>query len=160
MIYNKVTYEGRVLIDLTGDSVIEEDILEGDTAHDRHGDAIVGTMPDNSGFRGEIETKNQEIQIPKGYHDGAESVSIKENAVEYLHPENVKKGIEILGVVGTEKTISQMNFTEKTVVSSVNSDQVITPISGVEDGFSKITVRKIPYKEEPNSSGGITVIIG
>ena len=44
MATNKVIYAGRTLIDLTGDTVDPEHLAEGYTAHDKSGDAIVGTM--------------------------------------------------------------------------------------------------------------------
>lgn len=41
---NKIEYDGRVLLDLTEDTVAEEQLLEGATAHDRSGQRIVGAM--------------------------------------------------------------------------------------------------------------------
>ena len=40
---NKVVYDGRTLIDLTGDTVTAADILTGKTAHDRSGAQVTGT---------------------------------------------------------------------------------------------------------------------
>ena len=39
---NKIEYDGRVLLDLTEDTVTEDQLLEGATAHDRSGQRIVG----------------------------------------------------------------------------------------------------------------------
>jgi hypothetical protein len=44
MANNKVEYFGKVLIDLTNDSVTPETLAEGITAHDKSGAVIVGTM--------------------------------------------------------------------------------------------------------------------
>lgn len=41
---NKIEYDGRVLLDLTDDTVEEEQLLEGATAHDRSGQRIVGAL--------------------------------------------------------------------------------------------------------------------
>ena len=41
---NKIEYDGRVLLDLTEDTVAEEQLLEGATAHDRSGQRIVGAL--------------------------------------------------------------------------------------------------------------------
>lgn len=46
---NKVEYFGRVLIDLTGDSVSSDKLLVGETAHDKSGAEIVGTIPKQEG---------------------------------------------------------------------------------------------------------------
>ena len=41
---NKIEYDGRVLLDLTEDTVAEDQLLEGATAHDRSGQRIVGAL--------------------------------------------------------------------------------------------------------------------
>ncbi len=43
MATSKVVYSGRTLIDLTGDTVTEETLLRGYTAHKANGTKIVGT---------------------------------------------------------------------------------------------------------------------
>lgn len=44
MSINKVEYAGKVLLDLTEDTVTEEQLLEGAVAHDRSGQRIVGAL--------------------------------------------------------------------------------------------------------------------
>ena len=44
MAVNKVEYAGKVLLDLTGDTVSESTLKKGVTAHDKSGKLIVGTM--------------------------------------------------------------------------------------------------------------------
>ena len=44
MSINKVEYAGKVLLDLTEDTVAEDQLLEGATAHDRSGQRIVGAL--------------------------------------------------------------------------------------------------------------------
>lgn len=46
---NKVVYGNQTLVDLTEDSVSSENLLEGETAHDRSGARIVGTLSDFTG---------------------------------------------------------------------------------------------------------------
>lgn len=41
---SKVVFAGRVLIDLTTDTVTAENLLEGMTAHSKSGEKITGTM--------------------------------------------------------------------------------------------------------------------
>lgn len=54
MATSKVVYSGRTLIDLTGDTVTEETLLRGYTAHKANGTKIVGTAfanyPDRYSF--------------------------------------------------------------------------------------------------------------
>lgn len=44
MEYNKFVYNGKVLIDLTGDTVTEGRMLNGTIAHDKTGKVITGTF--------------------------------------------------------------------------------------------------------------------
>ena len=46
---NKVEYFGKVLIDLTEDSITPNKLLLGETAHDKTGSEIVGTIPSQNG---------------------------------------------------------------------------------------------------------------
>ena len=50
MAVNKVEYAGKVLLDLTEDTVTEGQLLEGAVAHDSSGQRIVGTMKQSSGI--------------------------------------------------------------------------------------------------------------
>lgn len=60
--YNKVTFGGKTLIDLTGDTVTADKILSGYTAHDKSGKKITGTfmsdLPLGFGIEGTIEDDN------------------------------------------------------------------------------------------------------
>lgn len=60
--YNKVSFAGKTLIDLTGDTVTADKILSGYTAHDKSGKKITGTfmsdLPLELGIDGTIEDDN------------------------------------------------------------------------------------------------------
>lgn len=60
--YNKVTFGGKTLIDLTKDTVTADKILSGYTAHDKSGKKITGTfmsdLPLGFGIDGTIEDDN------------------------------------------------------------------------------------------------------
>ena len=43
MAYNKIIYGGKILIDLTGDTITPDKLAEGVTAHDKSGAQITGT---------------------------------------------------------------------------------------------------------------------
>ena len=52
MAVNRVdTADGKTLIDLTGDTVTPENLLDGITAHDASGNPITGTMAKAEGYR-------------------------------------------------------------------------------------------------------------
>lgn len=42
--YNKVVYSGKVLVDLTSDTVVPSALKKGYTAHDKSGAVITGTL--------------------------------------------------------------------------------------------------------------------
>lgn len=60
--YNKVSFAGKTLIDLTEDTVTADKILSGYTAHDKSGKKITGTfmsdLPLGFGIEGTIEDDN------------------------------------------------------------------------------------------------------
>ena len=64
MATSKVVFSGRTLIDLTGDSVTEETLLRGYTAHKANGTKIVGTAfanyPDRYSFLDSIQDSTGE----------------------------------------------------------------------------------------------------
>lgn len=64
MATSKVVYSGRTLIDLTGDTVTEETLLRGYTAHKANGAKIVGTAfanyPDRYSFLDPIQDSTGE----------------------------------------------------------------------------------------------------
>lgn len=64
MATSKVVYSGRTLIDLTGDTVTEETLLRGYTAHKADGTQVVGTAfadyPDRYSFLDSLQDSNGE----------------------------------------------------------------------------------------------------
>lgn len=64
MATNKVVYSGRTLIDLTGDTVTEETLLMGYTAHKADGTQVIGTAfagyPDRYSFLDSLQDSNGE----------------------------------------------------------------------------------------------------
>lgn len=190
MAFNKVVYGETVLIDLTADTVTEDKILAGFTAHDKSGaqitgtcefdvdsqDATVavaeildgktayargakltGTMPNRGAVSFTIDTKNGEVTIPQGYHDGSGKVTIDAAEQAKLIAANIKQGITILGITGSLAPLSSITVTAKTVTPST-AEQVVVPGDGY-DYLSQVTVAAIPYVEVDNAAGGKTVTI-
>ncbi len=186
---NKVIWGDKVLVDLTADTVSEDTLVQGITAHDKTGAIITGTstkdsdtsdataavaeilvgktayargakltgtMPDNGGMAGSITTKEQEVSVPLGFHDGSGKVSISAEEQEKIIPANIKQGITVLGVEG-EYSGEGFLAQSKTVTPS-RTQQTIQPDSGY-DFLSSVTVNAIPYTETENAAGGTTVTI-
>ena len=78
---------------------VDADVREGVSYFGATG-LSVGSMPDNGATGGEIAARDASVAIPAGRTSGG-SVSIAQAAKANLVPENVKEGVDILGVVGT-----------------------------------------------------------
>lgn len=186
---NKVIWGDKVLIDLTADTVSEDMLAQGITAHDKTGAIITGTstkdsdtsdataavaeilvgktayargakltgtMPDNGGVTGSIETKEQEVSVPMGFHDGSGKVSISTEEQEKIIPANIKQGITVLGVEGEYS--GESFLAQSKTVTPTRTQQTVQPDAGY-DFLSSVTVNAIPYTETENAAGGTTVTI-
>ena len=76
------------------------DILTGKTAYGKDG-KISGSMTDNGAVNNSISGKSESYTIPKGYHDGSGKIGIDSSEQAKIIPENIKKGVSILGVTGS-----------------------------------------------------------
>ncbi len=81
-------------------TVAVAEILTGKTAYAR-GSKLTGTMKNNGAVSGTISTKSEKYTIPQGYHDGSGTVTIDATEQDKIIDSNIKKGISILGVMGT-----------------------------------------------------------
>ena len=143
--------------DTSDDTAAVGEILSGKTAHAR-GALLTGTMPNNGAQMGSISTKEQEVIIAQGYHDGSGKVSISADEQAKLIPSNIREGITILGVEGTMSGSESVVAQARTVTPKF-TQQVISP----EDGYthlSQVTVQPITVSYSDNSAGGKTVTIG
>lgn len=143
--------------DTSDDTAAVGEILSGKTAHAR-GALLTGTMPNNGAQMGSISTKEQEVIIAQGYHDGSGKVSILADEQAKLIPSNIREGITILGIEGTMSG-SESVVAQARSVTPKFTQQVISP----EDGYthlSQVTVQPITVSYSDNSAGGKTVTIG
>lgn len=95
-----------------GDAV-GADVLAGKTFTNSTTSGVNGTMTNNGAVTGAITTKSQQITIPQGYHNGNGSVAIASAEQEKIVAENIKEGVEILGVIGTHSggaSLSELGF--------------------------------------------------
>lgn len=120
-----------------------------------NGQKVTGTMPNNGAIDAEIEDLAPYI-VPQGYHDGSGTVSVALVERQKIIPENIKDGVEILGVTGTY-TGEGVTAQAKTA-TPYTTQQVILPDSGY-DYLSQVTVEAIFYEETANAYG-TTVTIG
>lgn len=123
------------------------------------GQILTGTMPNRGSVTGSISTKAGQYTIPQGYHDGSGKVEISSTEQAKIVAENIREGVEILGVTGTMSGEEGVKAQSKTVTPAI-SQQVITPDTPTYNYLSQVTVAAIPYTETDNSAGGLTVTIG
>lgn len=81
---NKVVLGDEVLMDITADTVTPDVLLEGETAHDKSGNTIVGTMVDRGGKATTLTADTQIKYIEEGYHDGAGYVKINAQEIAVM----------------------------------------------------------------------------
>lgn len=143
--------------DTSDDTAAVAEILSGKTAHAR-GALLTGTMPNNGSVTGTITTKAGEYTIPQGYHDGSGKVSISSVEQAKIIADNIREGVEILGVTGTMSGSEDVHAQSKTVTPTAAS-QVVTPDSPSYNYLTQVTVAAIPYTETDNAAGGKTVTI-
>jgi len=123
-----------------------------------NGNKVTGTMPNNGAVAGKITDADTPFTIARGYHDGSGTVAIDDTEKAKLIAENIKEGVEVLGITGTLAPASGVTAQAKTVTPTMN-DQAILPDTGY-DYLSQVTVNKIPVTETPNAAGGTTITVG
>jgi len=109
-----------------------EDLLYGKTALSKDSE-IIGTMS-NNGSLNYIPSKNAQ-SIPKGYTSGGTIAAVNSSVDPNIIAENIKEGVEILGVTGTLTQIQEVENIlkmENSVISIEDNTLVIEETEGVE----------------------------
>lgn len=132
------------------------EILSGKTAY-KNGSKLTGTMPNRGSVTGTISTIDGTYTIQNGYHDGSGTVGIDSTEASKLVAENIREGVEILGVTGTMSGQEDVHAQSRTVTPRITA-QTVTPETGY-NYLSQVTVNAIPYTETDNAAGGKTVTI-
>lgn len=141
--------------DTTDADAVAAEILATKTAYVNK-TKVTGSMPNRGAISGTISTLNP-YTVPNGYHDGSGTVGIDSTEQAKIIADNIKSGVEILGVTGTYA--GEAVTAQSKTATPYTTAQTILPDSGY-DYLSQVTVNAITYTRTDNAQGGVTVQIG
>ena len=111
----------------TDANALATEILSGKTAYVNKV-KLTGEMTNNGAVSGTISNKNTPYTVPAGYHSGLGTVSIDSTSSAALIAENIKTGVEILGVTGSYSGEAVTAGTPTATKGTVSNHQVsVTP---------------------------------
>lgn len=168
---SKVIYNGKVLIDLTGDTVDPSKLLTGIKAHDKAGNAITGTCAYNANTNDATAAAAEVLKGKTAYvkgskvtgtmpNNGAVTGTISTVAGAYTVPQGYHDGSGKVSISETEQAkLIPSNIREGITVLGVEGT-----MSGAEDMKAqaktvtpKATVQEILPDEEYNCLSQVTV---
>ena len=131
--YNKVIYGGKVLIDLTGDTVTPADLARGVTAHDKSGAEITGTSTKDSDTSTDTAAASEILKGKTAHvkgklvtgnmpNNGAVSGSIDTVAGQYTIPQGYHDGSGKVSISAAEQA--------KLVAKNIRQGVVVLGITG------------------------------
>lgn len=137
MAINKVIYGGRTLIDLSGDTVTADKILDGFTAHDKKGDTITGTCKYDVDSSDATAAVAEILQGKTAYvrgqkltgtmkNNSAVAGTISSKDEQYTVPQGYYDGSGKVGIVDTEK--------EKLVPANIREGITLLGVEGTMSG--------------------------
>lgn len=138
---NKVIYNGNTLIDLTGDTVAEDKMLYGYTAHDKSGEEITGTCTYDADTSDATAGQSEILATKTAYvngskvtgnmpNRGAVSGSIETKAGEYTIPQGYHDGSGKVAISATEQA--------KIVAENIREGITILGVEGTMSGSEDV----------------------
>lgn len=137
MAINKVIYGGRTLIDLSGDTVTADKILDGFTAHDKKGETITGTCKYDVDSSDATAAVAEILQGKTAYvrgkkltgtmkNNSAVAGTISSKDEQYTVPQGYHDGSGKVGIIDTEK--------EKLVPANIREGITLLGVEGTMSG--------------------------
>lgn len=188
MAISKVVYGSNVLIDLTTDTVVENKLLSGYTAHKADGTVITGTCTFDADTSDATAQASEILATKSAYVNGqkvtgsmpnvgAATGSISDADVDYTIARGYHDGTGTVGIDATEKAkLIASNIKDGVTILGVEGDYTgegvnlesasATPYTTAQtilpsqgyDGISQIEIAAIAYTETDASVGGGKVV--
>lgn len=145
----------------TGDATVNaSEILTGKTAY-KNGSKITGSMPNIGQQLGSVPSRDGYATISAGYHDGSGKIGLSAADKSALIADNIREGIQVLGIVGTMSGSEDVKATSLVVEAYTNTSRTYLPSDqGDYNYFAQAQVSQIYYNSVLNGQGGYTVTIG
>lgn len=138
-------------VDISGVTATANDVLIGKKIVDSNGNIIDGTIPNNSNFTSYIKSKSDKIRIEKGYYSENSKIEIYSEDKAKITPDNILRGITILGIDGNANKIVRASGS----VSVSSSNQ--TP--SISNSSIKQTSKIVWLVVRSNNSSGFNYVI-
>lgn len=181
MAVNKVDINGATVIDLTGDSVTPETLLQGATAHDASGAAITGTMVRGTELKiivsvasGAAVTATKGSKVVSGTSvDGTCTLTVPEAGTWSVKATLNGKTSDTKSVTFTDSYTTSLTFFSATITVTVESGASVTLKTGGTTIATKTSTGTVVFtvtetgtytveatKSGKTASGSVNVVLG
>ena len=128
---------GKVSATANSGTASTSQVLSGQTFYSNSATKQTGTMTNQGTKTYSITTKAQSIIIPQGYHSGSGTVSIDATEQAKIVPENILKGITILGVEGS---VIEKPFVAPDIGQIITMDLGTTAAAGTNNTYRVLSI--------------------